>query len=202
MKADTEHGRRAVPAIKFDQAQLGQFGGQSWLMLKILPECKNKVLGFLENKKEGIYQAELKPFRHKRSLDANAYCWVLLDKLSVAMKRPKVELYRSFIPDIGGNCTAVTIPKQEAEALRRGWERDGLGWVTEEMKCVYPGYTTVLFYTGSSDYDSAQMSRLIDLVVQECKAQGIETMTPEQLLRLKENWQSASADRHITQQGG
>jgi hypothetical protein len=32
------------------------------------------------------------------------------------------------------------------------------------------------------------MSRLIDLIVQDCKAQGVETMTPFQLDALKERW--------------
>lgn len=43
-------------------------------------------------------------------------------------------------------------------------------------------------FCGSSAYDTAQMSRLIDNIVQECKAQDIETMPPEKLDRLKEMW--------------
>lgn len=43
-------------------------------------------------------------------------------------------------------------------------------------------------YYGSSVYDKAQMARLIDIVVDECKEQGIETMTPEELARLTEEW--------------
>lgn len=175
--------------IRFDQAELGSFGGRLWLMLGVLPECRGQVQTFLEGMEQGkVYQAELKRHRPRRSLDANAYCWALLDKLSAKLGRPKIELYREQIPNVGGNCTVVTIPKAEAAALRKGWERGHLGWVSEEMECQYPGFTTALFYTGSSDYDSAQMSRLIDLVVEECKAQGIETATPQELARLKEEW--------------
>lgn len=43
-------------------------------------------------------------------------------------------------------------------------------------------------YHGSSTYDTAQMSRLIDNIVQDCKALGIETMTPDKLSILKEEW--------------
>lgn len=32
------------------------------------------------------------------------------------------------------------------------------------------------------------MSRLIDLIVQECRMQGIETKTPAEIALLKENW--------------
>ena len=45
-----------------------------------------------------------------------------------------------------------------------------------------------MFYRGSSVYDNAQMSRLIENIVQDCKAVGIETLTPSELERLKEGW--------------
>ena len=50
------------------------------------------------------------------------------------------------------------------------------------------GCKNVTLYYGSSTYDTRQMSRLIDLVVQDCKEQGIETMTPFELDALKERW--------------
>ncbi len=50
------------------------------------------------------------------------------------------------------------------------------------------GYVNVRSYYGSSQYDTAQMSRLIDLIVQECRQQGIETATPQELARYKEEW--------------
>ena len=49
----------------------------------------------------------------------------------------------------------------------------------------------MMSYIGSSDYDTAQMSRLIDLIVQDCKAQGIETLTPDKLDAMKVKWGEA-----------
>lgn len=72
--------------------------------------------------------------------------------------------------------------------LRDWWEHNGLGWLTETFESKIPNCTNVQLFCGSSAYDTAQMSRLIDNIVQECKAQGIETMTPEKLDRLKEAW--------------
>lgn len=37
------------------------------------------------------------------------------------------------------------------------------------------------FFYGSSSYDTKEMARLIDEVVEECKAQGIETMSKNEL---------------------
>ena len=43
-------------------------------------------------------------------------------------------------------------------------------------------------YYGSSTYDTRQMSQLIDNLVQDCKALDIETLTPEKLSLLMEEW--------------
>ena len=43
-------------------------------------------------------------------------------------------------------------------------------------------------FHGSSTYDTAQMSKLIDNIVSDCKALGIETLTPDKLDLLKEGW--------------
>lgn len=45
-----------------------------------------------------------------------------------------------------------------------------------------------MMYYGSSCYDTKQMSSLIDHLVQDCKALGIETLTPQELARMKEEW--------------
>jgi hypothetical protein len=47
-------------------------------------------------------------------------------------------------------------------------------------------------YRGSHTYNTAEMSRLIDGTIEECKAQGIETLTPEQIERMLSAWQPKS----------
>ena len=51
----------------------------------------------------------------------------------------------------------------------------------------------VTLYYGSSTYDTEQMSRLIDNVVQDCKALDIETETPERLAMMMEAWGNEGA---------
>lgn len=179
--------------IRFDKAQEAVLGGERWLMLRVMPECGPAVRCFLAGLKARLYVAELKEYRKRRSLDANAYLWVLLDKLSARLAVPKAELYRRLIPDIGGNSETVCIPTKGVDKLRAGWEHNGLGWVTDTQPSKLPGCTNVTLYYGSSAYDTEQMGRLIDLVVGECKAQGIETATPEELARLKTEWGTAKA---------
>lgn len=127
-------------------------------------------------------------YRKKRSLDANAYCWVLIDKLAQKLNLPKTDIYRSYIKNIGGNNTTVCVPDKAVETLIKGWEHNGIGWQTDTMTSKLDGCTNVILYYGSSTYDTEQMSRLLDLIIQDCEALGISTLTPRELSVLKQGW--------------
>lgn len=127
-------------------------------------------------------------FRNKRSLDANAYCFVLIGKIAEKMRIPKEEVYRNAIKEIGGNYDVVCIQNKAVDSLCDSWRKMGLGWQTETFDSKIEGCTNVVLYYGSSTYDVETMSRLIDNIVQDCKALGIETLTPLELSRLKEGW--------------
>jgi hypothetical protein len=134
------------------------------------------------------YTLEVKEFKRRRSLDANAYCWVLIDKLAEKMHMKKVDIYRSAIKEIGGNSDTVCVVDKAVDKLCEGWEHNGLGWLTERTKSKLDGCTNVTLYYGSSSYNTKQMSRLIDNIVEDCRAIGIETMTPQELERIKTEW--------------
>ena len=131
---------------------------------------------------------EVKPYRARRSLDANAYCWVLIDRLAEKLCESKEVIYRQYITHIGGNSEIVCVKNNAVERLCSGWRRNGLGWQTETFDSKISGCTNVVLYYGSSVYDSAQMSRLLDLIIQDCKELGIPTETPDEIARLKAMW--------------
>lgn len=128
-------------------------------------------------------------FKQKRSLDANAYCWVLISKLAAKMNKAKTEIYRDYIPDIGENSETVCVQDKAVQKLCECWERNGLGWLTETFQSKIEGCTNVILYYGSSTYDTHQMSRLINLVVQDCQEQGIEVKPKEEIESLLRQWE-------------
>lgn len=151
----------------------------------------------VENEFEGIktalkkgkpVSAEIKAVKPRRSLDSNAYCWVLMNRLAEKIGIDVEAIYQEMIKGIGGNCEIVCVSDKAVERLRSGWKRNGIGWVSDTMPSKLEGCTNVVLYYGSSTYDQAQMSRLVDRVVRECQMQGIETMTPAELERLKGEW--------------
>jgi hypothetical protein len=113
----------------------------------------------------------------------------LAGKLGAKVGLPKEEVYRSLIPDVGDNYEILPIRTDVVEKWTSNWESKGIGWVCEILsESNLPGYTNVITYYGSSTYDTKQMSRLIELIITECKLQGIETMTPQELSLLLEGW--------------
>ena len=123
----------------------------------------------------------------KRSLDANAYAWVLIGKIAEKTNVPKNEVYREAIRDIG-SYEIVCVKEEAADSLRRKWEHNGIGWQTETMLSKLDGCTNVLLYYGSSTYDTEQMSRLIENLIQDCEALGIETKSQAEIDSLLNSW--------------
>lgn len=140
----------------------------------------------LEDAKQ--YVMTIKEKKKKRSLDANSYFWLLCDKLAEKTRISKTEIYRSYIKEIGGVSDTVCVLDKAVDKLCETWEQNGLGYQTECYKSKMVGCTNVILYYGSSTYDSKQMSRLIELIVQDCLANEIETLPPEQLQALNSEW--------------
>ena len=167
--------------MQIDEAKLEN----GWLCLKVQPA---EALKWLCNYKEGKTY-EIKQIRQRRSLDANAYAWVLLDKLAETLNYPKEMLYRRYIKEIGGCSDVVCVKNQAVNRLRSEWSEKGLGWQTDTMPSKIEGCTTVILYYGSSTYDASQMARLIDLIVQDCAAVGIEVRPQEEIDALLQQYE-------------
>jgi hypothetical protein len=137
--------------------------------------------------KEVPVNIEVKKASNMKSRDANAYCWVIIDKIAEKTGISKSEVYRHAIKEIGGVSTTVCVQDKAVDRLREVWEKNGIGWQTDTLKSRIDGCTIVIMYYGSSVYDSQQMSRLIDSLVQEAEGLGIPTY-PEETERMKTQW--------------
>lgn len=147
-----------------------------------------KQLDIIEQlKNEGKLNIDLKKYRKKRSNDANAYAWVLLGELQNVLNIPKEEIYRDLIRNIG-SYEIVPVKNEAVERFRQAWSKNGLGWITETMKSKLEGFTNVVAYYGSSTYNTKEMARLTELLVEECKQFGIETKPQAEIDSLLKEW--------------
>jgi len=157
--------------------------GKQRLVIELDDDFRKDFAGL----KEHDVSIEVKRWRKKRSLDANAYAWVLMDKIAQATGVSKTEVYRKVIREIGGVSDIVAVRDEAVDKFREGWEKQGLGWQTEILDSK-PGYKRIVVYYGSSTYDTKQMSALIDSLVQDAQALGIETLPPHEIARLNSLW--------------
>lgn len=171
--------------IRFTEAKLE--GG--WLMLKPEREDIGLAMAFVRKMKQKLYEAVLKEHRKKRSLDANAYAWVLIGKLAEAMRMPPTDVYINAIQNIGGNYEVIPIREEAVEKFKEIWTKQGLGWPCVDMgPSKITGYRNLRAYYGSSTYDTRQMSLLIEAIIQDCKALDIETLSEEKLSAMMGGW--------------
>ena len=159
--------------------------GGEWLVSFTTREDPGKLFDEL---REEMVKVEIKKASKIKSRDANAYCWVIIDRIAEKTGISRLEVYRHAIKEIGGVSTTVCVQDKAVDRLREGWEKNGIGWQTDTLKSRIDGCTNVILYYGSSVYDSQQMSRLIDSLVQEAEGLGIPTY-PEEVERMKAQWE-------------
>lgn len=163
------------------------FTGDSEISFK-LTKVPNDMLDEINKLYDQDLEIKFQKKRHKRSADANAYLWVLIDKLAEKLNLTKEEVYRHYIKDVGVFET-VPIKNIAVETWIKNWESKGLGWVCESLgTSKLEGYTNIVSYYGSSVYDTKQMARLINSIVEDCKTQGIATLPDEELQVLVNEW--------------
>ena len=158
--------------------------GETLLTISTKEDCRT----LFDELKDKDVSVTIKKHKEKRSLDANAYAWTLMDKLTEAVGTPRETIYREAIKNVGGNAETVCVQDKAVDRLCEGWQRNGLGWQTDAFQSKLDGCTNVILYYGSSAFDSAQMARFIDNIIQDCKAVGIETLPPDKLDALLGAW--------------
>lgn len=134
----------------------------------------------------------LKKWKKKRSLDANAYYWKLLTELAEILCISKPRAHNMMLRKYGqhefidGHTLPVPIPDTDAAEEQALEAQTYHIKPTSQVKEGKDGqmYRTYVMLRGSSDYNTYEMSKLIDGLVSDCKELGIETMTPAEIERM------------------
>ena len=139
--------------------------------------------------KDVAVKVEVKKASKHRSLSANNYAWVLIDKIAEVTGKTVTEVYQNAIREIGGVSEYYGMKEAAYESFCEIWTKDHLGRQVEIIPgSAKPGWINVRAWKGSSDFDSAQMARLIDSLIQEAESQGIHTVPDKEIERMKQQW--------------
>lgn len=179
---------KAKNSISFKALESGETE-VSFVVDKLNYGEKTRIRAALEGAGDTLTIAVSK-YRKRRSLSANAYFWELIGRLSEKLNISKEETYWEYIKHMG-IYRSVEVDNKAVDTIIKMWKSHGLGWIAEKTDDgEHEGFSLINLYYGSSSYNTKQMSRLIDSVVNDCKEQGIETLPPEQLECMKREWKS------------
>lgn len=138
--------------------------------------------GYDELKDVELLAIEAKPYKKRRSLNANAYAWKLITDIADVIRAPKEAVYLQMLKRYGqSELISVLSHIPIAEYVKYSEEA---GESTLNGK-LFKHYRV---YKGSSEFDTREMAILIDGIVAEAKELGIQTETPEEIERMKSLW--------------
>lgn len=132
--------------------------------------------------KEELLDIDIKKYRTKRSLNANNYMWSLINEMANVLRVSKEEVYLLMLKRYGQSEIISAYSHINISGYFKYYDIAGTTVLNGK------DFTHYKIYKGSSEYDTREMSVLIDGVVSECKELGIETMTPNDLEALKLAW--------------
>ena len=137
-----------------------------------------------------VFELKITEFKEKRSIRANNYSWALTDKLAEKMlvagaKYTKEQMHAEMIfrygqPEIRDGQTVIISALEEVDMTEYYPYALPVGQGTVNGK----SFTHWRIYRGSHTYNKSEMSLFIAGIVEECREQGIETKTPDEIANL------------------
>lgn len=164
---------------------------QIMLLIKVSKSNEHKINKLKDKLNEGkTLTIDIKEYKKKRSLDANAYCFVLCQKIAEVIGNTKEYVYKQAIKQVG-QFEIVPIKDEALDRWIKNWESKGLGWQSVVMgESKLDGYTNTINYFGSSVYNTKEMSLLLEELVYEAQELGIDTMTETEQKELLALWEN------------
>ena len=146
-----------------------------------MQELINKIFGLDEyqlNLVNDYIEELIHPKKH-RSLSQNAYMWQLINQIGVKVRKSKEEVYLTMLKDYGVSEIVSMLSSINPKGFFKYYEPIGTGIVNNKE------FTHYKIYKGSSEYNSLEMSVLIDGVIQEAENLGIPTMPKEEIEKMR-----------------
>ena len=136
--------------------------------------------------KEQLFQATIGKYRRKRSLDANSYFHLLVGKIANSMNlgadETKVKMvleYGTVARDEFGDKVGIKLPASVKVNSIYSYAK----WFDERIE-KGKAFNCYIIYKQTRDLDRSEMAILINGVIEEAKALGIETRTPQQIAEM------------------
>lgn len=136
--------------------------------------------------KDKQFDIEIKEHKEHRSLSANAYAWLLQDKISKALNRRIDDIHNEMVLQYGVLET-FSVKKESVESVIRLCDYYK---ILGESELNGTTFVHIRCGIGTHLYDTAEMAKFIQGVVAEAQELGIPTKTPDEIAELESLWRS------------
>ena len=121
-------------------------------------------------------------YREKRSLNANALCWKVCTEIANVLRSDKDSVYLEMLKRYGQSEIVSVLSTVDVSGYFKYYDTFGTGYVKGKE------FTHYKIYKGSSEYDTREMSILLDGIIDEAKGMGIDVMSESELALIKNEW--------------
>lgn len=122
---------------------------------------------------------EIKEHRAKRTLTQNAYYWVLVNELANCLRKSKEEVHFDLLRDYSQVALVILKSNVDIKGYIRYYEFERETIISNVKFNIYK------VYKGSSEMDKKEFSILLEGLIQEAQQQGIPTLTPNEIAKLR-----------------
>lgn len=160
---------------------------KNWISRKweVTFEINEDITASIDKIRDKMLNLTAKIHREKRSLDANAYAWVLMQKIAEAIHTDKWSVYLMMLERYSPVFTHIIVRPEAVERVMGEWRTVK---VLGPIQVNGSSGIQLQCYFGSSTFDSKEMSSFIEGIVSECKEMGIETLPPDEIERMRREW--------------
>lgn len=134
--------------------------------------------------KDKAFDVEIKEHKEKRSKNANDYSWVLQTEIAKALNRRVDDIHAEMVLQYGV-IEVLSIWKPAFESAKRVFDYYE---IKGESSVNGKEFIHVKAGIGTHLYNTAEMSKFIEGVIQEAQALGIETKTPNEITQMMSLW--------------
>lgn len=157
--------------------------GVTYIVLKTTAAVKDDILDLYGQPIE----CAVKKRKAKKSINANNYCWELCAQIAASVGLGSIDVYKDAVRH-RGVYKDYDVPPEEIENINNIWKDFGIGWFTEKVDRAPEDKVTLRCYFGTSSYNTAQMSSIINYLTEEADNLGLTTLSKENKDELIKTW--------------
>lgn len=133
--------------------------------------------------KDTLYDVEIKEHREKRSKNANSYMWELVTQIADVLGTTKDEIYLQELEKYGQSMLIPVLVGRKPDGYFKYYKHYKTGSVNAQSCDWY------IVYKGSSEYDTREMSILLNGIVSDCRELDIPTLEDIRIQELIDDWE-------------